>query len=636
MAYDETTSSFREARNRRAVLSVLCAVLVLACPLGVALDDGNVIEEDEAVLPVLVVPALHLVGALITMAVAAYATYTLTTWSGDGSVPDGTLDDSVNATLRELQAQLVTSNYDTASGIWSKLAVNDAQLWSFVEAYFDLQAETAAASLWTDEGTYDGDRILERSSLIYNSLIYNYNITSTWNEFSQSWSGYRGSWATKGDAYDSMRVSFDWDGHSWTSDGVFSAELLRMVSPTSTSFRVYVDVVDQGEEGWSDRTNIMYAVGGPGSLTSASTGRTYQLSEGENDLAGMGVTSGWYELGLGTSYMSQNLHGSVSADGLMPTACMLLRNGSGYAHVYETGGSYVIVRDGISSVSSSLALGISYSDRNGGTVTSDIVPDLGLVLSSYSDVSDAINHAALSANYAGEAAWNVYDRLGESSALLKPSSITSGTQVDTPLTSAQAAVMYLAAMEQMAELGEGATPDGILVSGESLGMYCYGDIYYEGVLIAEDAVFTPFVYSDATLSVGSHRMDVEGLAMVWATGIEDLEAWDGVTEGSSIIGITGATLDILNIVNDDTEVSSLDLDVVSMERLGLIGFDVPDVPDTPRTIDVVPLLQLIVVLIGAVVALAGLFVRNPWLMLIGIVAAVVGYFLAGTIAGMIW
>ena len=158
MEAGETLSSFQEERRRRMVLSVFCAVLVLACPLVIAYDNGVIVEESEAIAP-----AIVLVGAIIVFVVTAYATYSLATEFGSDPPPEGTTDDSVNATLRELQAQLVTSNYDTASGIWSQLAVNDAQLWSFIESYFDSQAETAVASLWSDTSDYDGDRVQELS-----------------------------------------------------------------------------------------------------------------------------------------------------------------------------------------------------------------------------------------------------------------------------------------------------------------------------------------------------------------------------------------------------------------------------------------------------------------------------------------
>lgn len=185
-------------------------------------------------------------------------------------------------------------------------------------------------------------------------------------------------------------------------------------------------------------------------------------------------------------------------------------------------------------------------------------------------------------------------------------------------------------------MGNDATVDGIQISPESLGLIVYGDIYYEGVKIAENAVYTPFVYSDAEIAVGSQYLGVNGLAMVWATDVPSLGQWDGKTSDATILSISGATLDVGNIVANGSETSSISLEVASMERLGLIGFDVPEVPDTPATIDVVFLLQIIIVLLGAVVAVAGLATRNPWLILIGALIAVVGYLLAGWIAGMIW
>ncbi len=607
---------------------MFCAILVLACPVIVSYDEDTVEESDA------VVPAIMLAGAIIVFVATAYITFSLASSLGGGDPPEGSVDDSVNATLRELQAQLVSSNYDTAAGIWSKLAVNDAQLWSFVENYFDNQSETAVASLWSDSSRYDGDRILELSSFVANSLIYNYNVTSTWNEFSISWSDYRDKWAND-PAYDTMEVAFTWGSDRWTSDGLFSAELMRYVTPTASSDRVYIDVVGTNEDGWTDRTDMMLCVGSSGSLTSASTGRTFALSEGENDLHSLGVTSGWYELAPSTTYISQNLSGSVSEDGLMPNACMVLRNGSDFAFVYESGGAFSVVHDGLPAITDDIGLEITYDDGDGNRMSGFLV-DLSQVLEAYTDISEALNHAALSANYAGETAWNVYDILGQSSALLKPSSITAGTQTDIPLTSEQASVMYIAAMQQISGLGADATSDGILISPDSMTLYLHGDIYYEGVLIADDAVYTPFVFTDSTLSVGRQTLYTNGLAMIWATGVPVLEDWDGVTSGSIIISISGATLDTDRIVRDGVEVSSVDLKVDSMERLGLIGFNVPDPPPTPTTIDVTLLMQIILLLAGAMLTVIGLLVRAPWMAVFGMIVAVAGYYLAGWIAGMIW
>lgn len=625
----ETTSPFGGRRRNTAVIGVLCAVMLLACPLGVAIDNGEIVEETDA-NPLLIAGAIFVITFVVTYA----ASYLASNW-GSGDVPDGGDQSEVNAAFRQAQAELLSSNYGTASGMWSQLALNDAQLWSFVESFFDLQAETAAAYLWSDTADYDGDKILEESSLIYNSLIYNYNLTSAWNEFTASWSDYRNLWAEKGEAYDSMELGYGWDSGTWTGDGVFSSELMRYATPTTSSYRVYLDVVGSDEEGYSDRTNIMYSVGGSGALTSLTTGATTELREGQNDLEDLGLTSGWYELEVGPTYLSQNMSGSVSHDGLMPGGCLLLRSGDGYAFVYESGDSLVVVRNGQSIVTDTLTMTVSYDDQNGNRVDDNTV-DLKPVVMGYDSVVDALNEASRSANYAGEVAWNLYDAIGESSALLKPSSITSGTQTEVPLTAQQASLMYLAAMEQIAELGTGATSEEIRISPESMDLYCYGDIYFEGALIAEDAVYTPFVYDSTEISVGQHDMDVNGMAMVWATGVPSLESWDGSTDGGFIVDISGCNMDTANIVHNGTEVSSVELTVDSMERLGLIGFTNPGVPDVPKTVDIVPLVQIIIILIGAIVAIAGLFVRNPWLIVIGIVVAVAGYFLAGFIAGLVF
>ena len=95
-------------------------------------------------------------------------------------------------------------------------------------------------------------------------------------------------------------------------------------------------------------------------------------------------------------------------------------------------------------------------------------------------------------------------------------------------------------------------------------------------------------------------------------------------------------MDTRQMMHDGTEVSSVELTVDSMERLGLIGFSVPDPPPTPTTIDVTFLMQIILILVGTILAVVGLFVRSPWLIVIGLIVAVAGYFLAGWIAGLIW
>lgn len=608
------------------MFALVAVIMVMSCPIIVAYDDD--VEETDAF-------GIGIVGIALVIAFAAGAgsAYLLDNW-GDDHVPDGASQGEINAEFRRAQAELISSNWGTASGMWSKLADNDAMLWPFVEAYFDLQAETAASYLWSDDGIYTGDKVLEMSSFLSNSMTYNFNLTSAWNEFSDSWSDRRDLWKEKGQAYDSMELAFAWGSSTWSSEtGVFGADLMRFVTPTSSSDRIYIEVVDSEDQGYTDRTNIMTCIG-PGKITSATTGRTWELQSGENDLGRMGVYTGWYELGHGSTYIAQNISGSVSEDGLMPSACMLMRNDGEQSYAFMSGEYPTVVRNGQSVVTDSLSMTVSFDDNDGTTVVKTV--DLLRVLEGYDGVVKAMTSAALSVNNAGQAAWEVFDHLGTSSALIKPSSIIAGTQGGMPLTPQQSTAMYLSAMAQLMQLGEGATADGIRISPESMTLYCHGDIYYRGVQIAKDAVYTPFVYSDTSISVGIQDVDVNGLAMVWATDIPSLDDWNGVTDNSAIVDISGATLDIRSIIHDGKEVSGVDLEVESMERLGLIGYDAPDPSDPPKTVDIVPLIQIVAILIGAIVAIIGLATGSPWMMVAGIVVAIAGYMVAGWVAGMIY
>lgn len=609
----------------KGIFAIFAVALILSCPMIIAYDED--VEETDAIAPVVMGIAL-----LVSFIAGAGTYHFIDNW-GDGHVPDGADQGEINAEFRKAQAELISSNYGTASGMWSKLANNDAMLWPFLESYFNLQAETSASYLWKKDGQYNGDKILEMSSTLSNSMIYNYNLTNAWNEFSDSWSNYRTLWNEKGSAYDSMQLAFTWGSTIWTSDsGRFGADLMKFVTPSDGLDRIYIDIIGDEEQGYSDRSNIMTSVG-PGKITSTTTGRTWELQSGENDLGKMGVYSGWYELSTGATYIAQNIAGSVSKDGLMPSACILMHNGDEYAYAYMKGNYPSIVRNGQSIIEDGISMTVSYDDRDGTKVTKTV--DIQRILEAYDTVVKAMNSAAITANNAGLTAWTVFNKIDTSSTLIKPSSITSGTQGNTNLTPQQASVMYLSAMNQLSKLGSDVTSDGITISPDSLNLICYGDIYHGGVMIAKNVVYTPFVYSDARIPVGVEDLDVNGVAMVWATEVPSVSDWDGKTDNSAIIDITGAKLDTRNIIYDGTEVSYMDLEVDSMERLGLIGYDAPKPPTPPKTVDVVPLIQAIVILIGAIVAVIGLGTRSPWIIIAGIVIAIAGYFLAGWVVGKI-
>jgi len=193
-------------------------------------------------------------------------------------------------------------------------------------------------------------------------------------------------------------------------------------------------------------------------------------------------------------------------------------------------------------------------------------------------VMDAINHAARSTVKAGLSAWIIFDQLQASSALIRPSSILAGMQTNTNVTAEQQAAIYALALQQLAIFGIQVRPNDIMISRESLDLVVHGDIFFRGTMIAQNAIFTPFVFlEDTQIAVGSHDWNAPGLAMVWATGVPSLEDWGGQMFQYQLVELSdGYQFRVNDIVSSGVRVSSLTLTVASMEKIGLMNFGISE------------------------------------------------------------
>ena len=613
--------------RRRKAAAALCAAMLLIAPIVVVTADESEDSDVDAFAPLLILAAGVAIGVIASVLTDTYVvdlSSLINDEDEDATVYD---EEEVTDAILSLNAQLVSSNYTTATGMWSKLGTNDAQLWALLETYFDRMAEIAAASLWTTYTEYDPDKILETSGTISNALVYAYNVTSAWDEFAASWSDMPAQWIASN--LNEITWSYEWDGISWASSGgdSVSSRLMMMATPSSDYGRVWIDVVDSDEDGYTDSTNLLYAMGGTGSVTSVATGESWTISEdGSIDMLDAGMTSGWYVLSEGATYLAQSMASSYSSDGLTPAACMLLTIGEGIAYAYSTSDGYAVIKDGESYATEAIGISVAWGDES-----YDV--DLTSVLAAWTSVGEAIADAYASAVSAGAAAWEVYDALESSSVAISPSSITVGTS--TSLTSSEAAAVWIAAMQQLSGADDSWSIDDLTISVESLTLVVYGDIYVNGELIAEDAIYTPFVYSDESLTVGTQTLSSDGIAMIWATGVSSYADWDGDTSAASLVTISQATLTTYAIYDDGTEVSSIDLTVDSMYRLGLIGYEGGDAVAVPDGTDITALVMIVAVLIGAILAIVGLWTSSWWAVLLGLIVALAGVAFADVIAGAI-
>jgi len=533
-------------------------------------DDSGFISIMPMIFPILAAIVVGIVvGAVIAYAANKYSP------SGVDNYPTAS-EANVNAALRELRSDLIVSNWHNIIGMYSKLVTNDGNLIPFTEAYFALQAETAASDLWSETATFVPDRILTRSSYMANYTTYKYNVLSAINEFALAMSDQR---TILGDpslasTYGNMRVGWSWDEYEWvdTAGSAWSA-ITDYVIPTAENNRVYIDVIDYTER--LDNTNYMYVFGGSGKITNAVSGVQHNLPAGATDLLSLGVQPGWYDLTPGVTYAG-NLMPSASLNGLDPSAAMILASSGEYALVTPSTDGYNIQKGTTLYQTDEINVHVSYLNESGSAVK--VNEDISSSLHAYSIVSKAINEASRATVLAGQSAWLIYDNLGTSSSLIKPSSILAGMQTNTTMTAEQMAAIYAVALKQLAIYGDTVTPEDIKVSRESLDLVVHGDIYYRGTMVAQNAVFTPFTFlEDSTIAVGNHDWNAPGLAMVWATGVTSLADWNGMMVQYEIVQLgEGYQMRVHDIVHSGVQTNILTLTVDSMEMLGLVGYDIPD------------------------------------------------------------
>lgn len=482
----------------------------------------------------------------------------------------------IKAALRQLRSDIITSNWQNVSQLFIKLINNDAQLLAFTEAYFALQAETAVADLWSETGTFVADRVLTRSTYIVNFSTYKYNVLSAINQFALSMSDERVEiFNAKASTYGSMRMGFSYGSNTWLDqNGLVWTALTDMVIPTADNNRVYIDVIDYPDR--LENTNYLYVFGGNGRIVNTTSGTPYTMPAGANDLLAREIPAGWYDLDPGVIYCG-NFLPSASLNGLEPSAAMVLFSNGEYGLAYEKSGGITVKRGATTwDDLDDLCLIVTFPDETNTTVTESV--RLDGIISSYQLVEEALNSAARNTVKSGQAAWILYDELGTSSSLIKPSSLMSGMQSNTSVTAEQQAAIYAIALKQLAVFGEKVRPENITVSRESLDLVVHGDIFYRGVMVAENAIFTPFCYlDDQSIAVGSHDWQAPGLAMVWATGVPSLQDWNGLMMQYEMIELgEGYQFRINDIVAHGTPVQKLDLTIAGMEYLGLMDFGVPD------------------------------------------------------------
>jgi len=555
--------------------------------------------------------------------------------------PAGIPQETLNEAFRQGEAQKIIFASNTSTNMASSILPADTNLWAFTANYWERAIEYAVAEYWSMSGSYDPDFALKVVGMLPNVANYLY----TWSEAMDNSYNNINDQSTKwsGPGYNQMQLSLVWGGNgtSGTITGGTSAtdttkiwtDFAQFITPTGSNTRVFIDNDQyEGYDGDNYYDTIYSFATSNVTITNVDTGLTYRLVPGANDISSIynnstmvsgALPTGLYSMPAGHTYGGPFIK-SAQNNAAPISGGLVLGQGSTIRYALPIGDTITIYGATGAVVASNvttLEYNVSYNGPDGPTV--DKAPLVGPnennpsspynLIKAYNDLVQQISVVIDKAVIAGEAVWDIYDIMEESSMWISPSSITTNVPGYT-MSAPEIEAVYIQLMRQVASLylnNQTALDEAELITNlESIKLYCYGDIYYNGSLWAENVVFTPYITTTTqTLSVGSNTWNGSGFAMVWAQ-VDSYAEWNGQASLTSY-GLVdlhqGYVLNIEKIVKDHQDVQKVDLTLHVIKKYNS-GKDEGDAPP------LIPEIQdtLLMVIIIVILAIVAIFVLKAW------------------------
>lgn len=628
-----------DARKLTAVLAVTVLLSVAAVPLFQ--EDSDAVSEPAAMTKdsMAVAPlALGAGGGFVIGLVVGI-------WIGISiSDPDDPAGDqeAIYQQCRDLYSMLMTSNLDTAKNLISSIMPADSTLWSFTTNYWNRATELSVAdpSGWSLDKEYQPNLMTENAYLRQNAMNYIYDwqaaVDSAYNNVLSK------NTALTGDCYGDMVLSINWNNGSLTpgSGEDVRMDLLQVVETTAADTLVYIDTstVDHGGSYNSQTSGMLYALGRDVQLTyvggGSGTGATYTVENGSpSDVTSW--PSGLYRI---------DTSGAVLAGPLSKASSGYVDYGSEYRYLEAAdvvGGMIVVSGDtyddttlfmsygegvvgvrqhGVTTLTNELTIDIDYTGRDANHRESVILGTVDGqdydIIGDWNDMIQSINYVIDQAATAGETIWLVFDAAEESNSFISPSSVTStmnirvGEETSNGLTASQSAAVYIQSMMSIAEYwtdnGGELVDAEFETNAESLSVYVYGDIYYNGELWASEVIVTPYMSLDRQdISVGNRiEWNGPGYAMLWAQGVDiedfDTEAMLDSTDYELLDMSRGYVIEVRGIVHDGESVDSITLEptIILRDTTGSDGIDDP--PEPVKVMNANTLIIIIFMLVGLI------------------------------------
>ncbi len=635
------------------LLSIMVAVLMLTVSIGVpmvASDSSADPEQETYILSMVpedsidteygVIPVVMVGYTLGQVALAALAGFAAGYIVNELVTPAGENEDYYKQ-LRELKGGDLAMMVELMTNTANTLLPADADLWSFTSSYWNRAVELIVSELWSETEDYDPNPIVDKSLLRDNLQNYIYDWQSAMDKGFASILDIRESFT--GDCWGDMVESIQWSGGRVTAtsdaDTPFYLDLTQIVKGAQSGQRVYIDgsTYDAGGTYATSTSGTIYNLGTTtvtmikesvyvgdlsGTRISIEPGKTYTISDSE---------SGLYRFETSNATIGGPLSMAASDDAATVYGGMVINGGSQIVYALPNGNNLNVGVAGSTTSYNSNYLRVvwdytgesesqSYRNLHDGSTN--------FMIRDWNNLIQQINEVVSDAATAGQTIWEIFDAAEESNSFISPSSI-SMTLKGMDMTADQQKAIYIQALGRVADYWDsnGAELKAIEydIDATNTDLIVYGDIYFNGTLWMEDAIFTPYlaVSESQRITVGEEcDWKGAGYAMVW--GQEDsYHLWDGSrTSADQYLLNLGDGYSIVaeKILDDGVEVDTITLEPTIIERYSTDVSSQEPLPDAVRSLDASTLVMIILFELAVILFLLGYMGGQP---VYGAVAAIV-------------
>ena len=643
------------SKKQKIISAAIAIMAVTAFALATTMTDDEpmkAVEDDDETLAFLFLlfAAGILVGGALGFSLGFLAAKLL-------SDPEPNYQAQVDAVMREMESQKVQMAGEAARVFAGSILPSDTILWSFTQEHWNRAAELTVADRWMYGTDYDPNYTLERSMQRANVENYLYNWQASFDElYTRTLVGHVNKWLNFSYMTGSPAVTADLKWDSNTLNLYNSAiDFAQIVSDVTADETIYIDTSTYTAAGTyhQDTSGTIYNLSlAPVTLRymgiTGYTGSTITLAPGANDLSTIVYNStvipmdtGLYQIETAGATLAGPITRAADYSAAEVSGTMVFTSGSDVVwFTAENGDTYVNSVGSTKTVISDLSLHIGYEDRNGSAQTDDtFIVGNGSKL----DVSpaDLINQwAALvektgqtiaSAAVCGEVLWDIFDVCEVSIPALAPSAMI--TTIDgVPMNAVQSKAVAIGWMQQVADAYNKYGPNVESLkqtfSAESLSLYVRANIYYNGVTMAENVVFTPYSSLEPQHFEKNKTTTWKGAGYIMVWGYDDITGWTGPTNTSEYIPMfvgTGYQVEVIDIGSKGNPLMSADITPAFIEKSTVDGTPTPD-PPAPIILKTAAVALLVFALLVAAGLLIGLGVRGPWILIpLGLIVILVAY-----------